>query len=118
MRHRVRAPGWLLTAPVLGAYGAPCRGRDVPAAAAAAARAWAGAAPAGLALRAISQGMRPPPLAFALVTLLVGGGIVVAWRAAAAATAPEGRAAPSTRGNRQGNPLEFLQLLSGLVKRW
>jgi hypothetical protein len=90
----------------------------VGAAAAAAARGWAGAAPAGLALRALSQGGRAPPLAFALITLLVGGALVVGWRAAAAATAPARDTSPAARKNRQGNPLEFLTLLSGLVKRW
>ncbi len=109
------APGWLLAAPLLGGFGGAARGRDVGAAAAAAARAWAGAAPAGLALRALSQGGRVPPLSFALVTLLVGGALVVSWRAAAAATAP---AQSTARTSRQGNPLEFLTLLSGLVKRW
>jgi hypothetical protein len=110
--------GWLLAAPLLGGFGDAARGRDVGAPAGAAAKAWAGAAPAGLALRALSQGGRAPPLPFVLVAVLAGGALLVAWRAAAAATAPAVDKSVAARKSRQGNPLEFFQLLTGLVKRW
>jgi hypothetical protein len=71
-----------------------------------------------LALRALSQGGRAPPLPFVLVAVLAGGGLLLAWRCAAAATAPAQDKSVAARKSRQGNPLEFFQLLTGLVKRW
>lgn len=104
---------WALAAAPLGAFGPEARGRDVPAALLAGAKAWALAAPLGLALRAVSQGGRAPPLPFVLVTLLAGGGLLLAWRGLAAATAPTAK-----RGSRQGSPLEFFSFLAGMTKRW
>ena len=104
---------WALAAAPSGAFGPEARGRDVPAALLAGARAWAFAAPLGLALRAASQGGRAPPLPFVLVTLLAGGGLLLLWRGLAAVTAPA-----ATRGSRQGSPLEFLGFLQSLTKRW
>ena len=109
--------GWALTAPFLGAFSDEARGHDVGAATAAAAKSWAVATPVSLLFRAVSQG-RAPPVAFAVVSFVVTGALLVAWRAAAAAQAPKRDRRAAATQNRVGNPLEFLTLLTGLVKRW
>ena len=109
--------GWALTAPFLGAFSEAARGNAVGAAIAAAAKSWAVATPVSLLLRAVSQG-RAPPTAFAVVSFVVTGVLLLAWRATAAVQAPKRDRRAAASRNKAGNPLEFLTLLSGLVKRW
>jgi hypothetical protein len=52
------------------------------------------------------------------VALVATSLLLVGWRALAAARTPKRDRALAARTSRQGNPLEFLSLLSGLVKRW
>lgn len=108
---------WLLSAPFTGAFGDAARGSDVGAAAGAALKSCCVAGPAGLALRAVAQARAPPP-AFVAVALVATSLLLVGWRALAAARTPKRDRALAARTSRQGNPLEFLSLLSGLVKRW
>lgn len=109
---------WAVAAPLAGAYGEAARGGDVRAALGAAVRAWAVAVPSGLALRSLSQGGRLPPLPFALVTLGATLVLLLGWRAGAAAAAPKRDRAMNSRQNKKGGVFDFLQLLSGLTKRW
>ena len=109
---------WALAAPLVGAYGEVARGGDVRSALGAALRAWAVAVPSGLALRSLSQGGRLPPLPFVAVTLGATAVLLLGWRAGVAAAAPKRDRVASSRANKKGGILDFLQLLSGLTKRW
>ena len=110
---------WALAAPLTGGYGTAARGSDVRSALGAVLRSWVIATPGGLMLRSLSQGGRLPPLPFAVVSLVATAVVLLGWRAAAAATAPK-RAdyARAGRANKAGSVLDFMQLLSGLTKRW
>ena len=109
---------WFASAPATGAFSPPARGDDMKAATAAAAKSWALAVPLALVLRAISQGGRAPPVPFAIVSFVVGGGLLLGGRAIAASRAPKVDRMAAATSNRKGNPLEFLSLLNGLVRRW
>ena len=112
------ASGWLL-----GGYGKAAQGGDTGAAAAAAAKTWALGIPAGLLLRSATRGYLPDP-SFIAVSMAVNGVLLVGWRSALAAATPQA-AEPQTpveqlraRRNRQGSPLEMLQMVFSMVKRW
>lgn len=109
--------GWLLAAPFVGGFSDAARGSQVGPAAGAAAKSWAVGIPLGLVIRAIIKAQMPPT-SFAAVTLGVTGVFLIGWRSALAAATPKRDTSPKARKNKQGNPLEFLTLLTGLVKRW
>eukprot|EP00898_Chlorokybus_atmophyticus_P006978 jgi/Chlat1/7281/Chrsp58S06917 len=104
--------GWLLASPVTGAYGKSARGSDVWQAVLIAGKTWGLGIPAGLLIRSATKGYLPAQ-PFVLVTLATTFVTLVGWRAALAASAPKPKG-----GNRKGNPFEFIQLLTSLVKRW
>mmetsp|Transcript_42517 Transcript_42517/g.68381 ORF Transcript_42517/g.68381 Transcript_42517/m.68381 type:complete len:275 (-) Transcript_42517:509-1333(-) len=104
--------GWFAAAPVAGTFGDDARGTEVGAAAAAAAKAWALGIPAGLVLRSVGKGQLPPQ-PFVIVTMVATGVLLVGWRAGFAKGGAGGG-----NGNKVGNPLEFMNLLMGLTKRW
>ncbi|GFR47553.1 hypothetical protein Agub_g9278, partial [Astrephomene gubernaculifera] len=106
---------WFATAPFLGGFGAEARKKGVPAAATTAAKCWAVGIPAGLLLRGLLRGY-VPPLPFVAVSLAVNGALLVGWRSALAAVSKPDE--PKKRKDRYGNPLEFLDLLMSLTKRW
>eukprot|EP00244_Chara_vulgaris_P009508 TRINITY_DN4056_c0_g1_i3.p1 TRINITY_DN4056_c0_g1~~TRINITY_DN4056_c0_g1_i3.p1 ORF type:complete len:367 (+),score=64.17 TRINITY_DN4056_c0_g1_i3:272-1372(+) len=116
---QVAAPfvaGWLLSAPVLGGYGAEARGlKGTFPATGAAAKCWAVGVPLGIVIRGLSNGHMPPK-AFVIVTLGTTFVLLVGWRSAFAVWS--GKSGKKSGGNRRGNPLEFLQLLTSLVRRW
>ncbi|GIL75317.1 hypothetical protein Vretifemale_5133, partial [Volvox reticuliferus] len=110
--------GWFATTPFLGGFGVYARKKGVPAAALTAAKCWAVGIPAGVVLRGLFRGY-VPPVPFILVGLAVNGVLLVGWRSAlAAVTKPEEPASLKTRKDKKGNPLEFLELLMSLTKRW
>ena len=106
--------GWFATAPLTGTFGEDARGTKVGPAAAAAAKGWAVGVPAGLVLRSVSKGALPPK-PFVIVSMVATGVFLVGWRSWLAAN---GGGSGSGRGNKKGNPLEFMNLLMGLTKRW
>eukprot|EP00271_Cylindrocystis_brebissonii_P021152 TRINITY_DN7410_c0_g1_i1.p1 TRINITY_DN7410_c0_g1~~TRINITY_DN7410_c0_g1_i1.p1 ORF type:complete len:285 (+),score=29.30 TRINITY_DN7410_c0_g1_i1:137-991(+) len=113
--------GWLLVSYFLGDYlpsTAPPKGAK--AGAIAGAKTWALGVPLGIGIRGFIKG-QVPPLPFVGVSLASTLVLLVGWRAAFGALIErtEGDRPPSASvGNRQGNPLEFLSLLTSLVKRW
>ncbi|GIL51201.1 hypothetical protein Vafri_7274 [Volvox africanus] len=110
--------GWFSTTPFLGGFGADACKKGVPAAALTAAKCWAVGIPAGVVLRGLFRGY-VPPLPFILVGLAVNGVLLVGWRSALAAfTKSEEPASVKTRKDKKGNPLEFLELLMSLTRRW
>ena len=117
------ALGWFPAAAALGGFGKAAQGGDVGAAARAALKSWAVGVPLGLALRSLAKGYLPAPT-FLGITMAVTGVMLVGWRAALAAATPAAPPPKSPaeqlreRKNKRGNPFEFLQLLSGLVRRW
>ena len=108
---------WLAAAPLAGGFSDAARGSQPGPAALEAAKSWAVGIPAGLALRALLKGQLPP-VPFVLVTLLSTGVLLVGWRTALAALTPARDVSAAGRKSKQGTPLEFLQLLQGLTKRW
>ena len=80
-------------------------------------------------LRSVSRGYLPDK-SFVIVSFIATAVLLVGWRSALAAATPappaEGAGkVPLTpiqraraRKDKKGNPLEFLQLLTSLVKRW
>ncbi|KAG2495095.1 hypothetical protein HYH03_006706 [Edaphochlamys debaryana] len=110
--------GWFGAAPFLGGYSADARKKGVGAAAGTAAKCWAVAAPVGIALRSIARGYMPAT-SFILVSAGVTAVLLVGWRSALAAATPAAEPdSVKARKNKQGNPLEFIQLLMSLTKRW
>ena len=110
------AVGWFGAAKVGDTFGAEARGDAPGEAAACAAKSWVVGIPAGLALRAIGKGALPPG-PFIAVSMAVTGALLVGWRYW---FAEQKAIANGTMvgGNKRGNPLEFMNLLFGLVKRW
>jgi len=80
-------------------------------AAAAAAKGWATGIPLGLAIRGVGKGQIPPK-PFVVVAMVATGAFLVGWRAWFA------KGGSNKGGNKQGNPLEFMNLLMSLTKRW
>ena len=70
--------------------------------------------PAGLVLRSIGKGA-VPPVPFAIVAMVANGVLLVGWRTWFAGRGAGGAGAG---GNKKGNPLEFMNLLMSLTKRW
>ena len=87
------------------------QGTKVGPAAAAAAKGWATGIPLGLAIRGVGKGQIPPK-PFVVVAMVATGAFLVGWRAWFA------RGGSNKGGNKQGNPLEFMNLLMSLTKRW
>lgn len=110
------AAGWFGAMGVGDTFGAKARGDEPGEAAVCAAKSWAVGIPAGLALRAIGKGTLPPG-PFVVVSMAVTGAFLVGWRYW---FAEQKAVANGTMvgGNKRGNPLEFMNLLFGLVKRW
>lgn len=110
------AAGWFGAMGVGDTFGAKARGDEPGEAAVCAAKSWAVGIPAGLALRAIGKGALPPG-PFVVVSMAVTGAFLVGWRYW---FAEQKAVANGTMvgGNKRGNPLEFMNLLFGLVKRW
>ena len=87
------------------------QGTKVGPAAAAAAKGWATGIPLGLAIRGVGKGQIPPK-PFVVVAMVATGAFLVGWRAWFA------KGGSNKGGNKQGNPLEFMNLLMSLTKRW
>ncbi|KAG1676521.1 hypothetical protein FOA52_000064 [Chlamydomonas sp. UWO 241] len=113
--------GWFASASLLDGFGEAAQGGDVKAAAGTAAKVWGVGVPLGLVLRGLSKGV-VPPTSFIAVTMGVTALLLIGWRtglAAASKKAPKDAAAQmAARKDKNGNPLEFLQLLFSLTKRW
>ena len=76
--------------------------------------------PLGIAFRSVAS-FHVPDFSFLFVSLGVNSAFLLLWRAILAPKVPPNatkNAASSKTGSKRGNPLEFLSLLSGLVKRW
>jgi len=128
---------WFPAALALGGYSARAAGGGGDGgggpggAAVAALKVWAVAVPLGIAIRSVARGYAPPNV-FVAVTLGVTLVAMVGWRAALAALAPPppasaaagGGAAASpeqrlaARGDRRGGPMELVQVIMSLTKRW
>ncbi|DBA92655.1 TPA: hypothetical protein ACH3X1_002868 [Trebouxia sp. C0004] len=107
--------GWAVAAGLTGAYSST-KDRSVSKAARTASKAWILAVPASLVLRSIQRGYMPDK-SFVIVSFIATGVLLIGWRSAlAAATEKSGQG--QERQNKRGNPLEFLQLLASLTKRW
>jgi hypothetical protein len=106
------ALGWFGAMKIGDSFGKDARGSDGMKAAVSAGKTWAVAGPVGLALRALGKGAAPPA-PFVVVSLTFAGAFLIGWRYWFANSKSD-----SGRGNKQGNPLEFMNLLFGLVKRW
>lgn len=76
---------------------------------------WALGIPAGIALRTVGKGYLPPK-AFVVATVLTTLVLMVGWRFGYATYAEPKEF--KRRGNTKGNPLEFLDMIFGLIKRW
>lgn len=87
------------------------QGTKVGPAAAAAAKGWATGIPLGLVIRGVGKGQIPPK-PFVVVAMAATGAFLVGWRAWFA------KGGSKKGGNKQGNPLEFMNLLMSLTKRW
>jgi hypothetical protein len=124
---------WFTAASLLGGYGADARptAGAVGASALAAAKVWAVGVPLGIALRSLARGYAPPAV-FVGVTMAVTLVVMVGWRAAYAAAlgvgggkGAEDGGSPRTpqqrldaRKDKRGGPLELLQVIMSLTKRW
>jgi len=110
--------GWLLAAPVTGAFSPQACSNKMDAAVLAAAKTWLVGIPTGLVLRSIFKGYMVPK-AFAVVTMVATLVLLVGWRLGAAKLIPMTADGGGTgKGNRKGGPFEFLKLLFGLSTRW
>lgn len=80
---------------------------------------WALGVPTGILLRTLGRGYLPPK-AFVIVTLVLTLVLMVGWRYGYATLVEpkEFKRTPAQRGNTKGNPLEFLDMIFGLIKRW
>ena len=76
----------------------------------AAAKGWATGIPLGLAIRGVGKGQIPPK-PFVVVAMVATGAFLVGWRAWFA------KGGSNKGGNKQGNPLAFMNLLMSLTKR-
>jgi hypothetical protein len=125
---------WFTAASALGGYSAEARPKagEPGGAALSVAKLWAVAVPLGIVLRSLARGYAPPPV-FVGVTMGVTLFVMVGWRAGLAAVLGAtggggGAAAASTpqqnlplaerKGNKRGGPLELLQVIMSLTKRW
>jgi hypothetical protein len=127
---------WFPVALALGGLKPPDKGKGAGAgagaAALAAAKVWLVAVPLGIALRSLVRGYAPPAV-FVGVTMGVTLFVMVGWRAAygallaakggegegaaaGAAATPQQRLA--ARKDRRGGPMELLQVIMSLTKRW
>ncbi|CAK0753841.1 hypothetical protein CVIRNUC_002251 [Coccomyxa viridis] len=112
--------GWYGSASLLGGYSAPATGSRARPAALVALKTWALALPVAIGLRSVSRGYIPDK-AFIIVSLAVTAFMLIGWRTGLAALTKSGHASQdpaAQRRNKKGNPLEFLQLLTSLTKRW
>ncbi|KAK9906716.1 hypothetical protein WJX75_006698 [Coccomyxa subellipsoidea] len=115
--------GWFGSAALLGGFGKEAQGGRTGPAAITAAKCWAGGLTVGIALRSLSRGYFPDK-GFVIVTFAVTAVFLIGWRTALASITPEVDVNPSAasqakrRRDKKGNPLEFLQLLTSLTKRW
>lgn len=111
--------GWVVAAYFLGDYFPDKESpKGVGASALSGAKTWAVGVPLGIAIRSFSKG-ELPPLPFVVVSMVSTLVLVVGWRVLFASTLGKQEANGKSRnGNRQGNPFEFFQLLTSLVRRW
>jgi len=111
---------WLAAAslPPIGGFGKMARGEfGGNQALEPALKTWGAALPTALALRTVARGALPPTpfvIASAVTTLL----FTVGWRYAYARSAAPLEFKRTPGANRQGGPIEFLDLLFGLIQRW
>lgn len=110
------AVGWFGASKFADTFGKDARGDDAVAAAVTAGKAWIVGVPAGLVLRALGKGAAPPA-PFVLVSMTFTGALLIGWRYWFANQKAQANGT-MVGGNKRGNPLEFMQLLFGLVKRW
>lgn len=110
------AVGWFGASKFADTFGKDARGDDAIAAAVTAGKAWIVGVPAGLVLRSLGKGAAPPT-PFVLVSMTFTGALLIGWRYWFANQKAQANGT-MVGGNKRGNPLEFMQLLFGLVKRW
>ena len=110
------AVGWFGASKFADTFGKDARGDDAVAAAVTAGKAWIVGVPAGLVLRALGKGAAPPA-PFVLVSMTLTVALLIGWRYWFANQKAQANGT-MVGGNKRGNPLEFMQLLFGLVKRW
>lgn len=108
--------GWAVASGLTGAYSGNSKDRSIGKAANTAARAWILAVPVALVLRSIQRGYIPDK-SFVIVSFIATGVLLIGWRSALAAATQKSNQGQE-RQNKRGNPLEFLQLLASLTKRW
>lgn len=108
--------GWAVAASLTGAYSSKSSTQGVGSAAVAASKAWILGVPIALVLRSVQRGYLPDK-SFVIVSFVATGILLIGWRSALAAVSKKSTSSQS-RQDKQGNPLEFLQLLTSLTKRW
>ncbi|KAL3695119.1 hypothetical protein R1sor_008770 [Riccia sorocarpa] len=111
--------GWLLGSYFIGGYGPEGQGLDgLKVASLAAVKSWAVGIPLSLVIRGFTTG-HVPAQPFILVSLASTFVLQVGWRTAFTALFPnDEKAFQKKKGDRKGNPLEFFELLTSLVRRW
>lgn len=109
--------GWFISAAVQGGYKAEVSSSTgAKDAALAAAKIWALGIPLGIAFRSVMK-WQAPQVPFVIVSLVSTAALLVGWRAVLfPAIGRSGQG--SGGGDRRGNPLEFFELLSSLIRRW
>ncbi|CAA3014408.1 uncharacterized protein LOC105159086 [Olea europaea subsp. europaea] len=109
--------GWFLSAYFLGGYGEDGRGMNGQMnAVTAAAKSWFLGIPLGIIIRAITIG-HTPPTNFILVTMGSTAVLLIGWRALLFSILLYNNAKKNDVYKR-GNPFEFFELLSSLIRRW
>ncbi|KAL2632517.1 hypothetical protein R1flu_003996 [Riccia fluitans] len=110
--------GWLLGSYFIGGYGPEGQGlKGLKVALLAAVKSWAVGIPLSLVIRGFTTG-HVPPQPFIIVSLASTFVLQVGWRTAFTALFPnDEKAFQKKKGDRKGNPLEFFELLTSLVRR-
>ncbi|XP_049365165.1 uncharacterized protein LOC125829976 [Solanum verrucosum] len=109
--------GWFLSAYFLGGFGEDGKGKNgLFKAFIAATKSWSLGIPVGIALRAASVG-HIPPVNFIIVTMGSTAVLLIGWRTLLFSILPTDKLKKNDV-YKSGNPFEFLELLTSLVRRW
>ncbi|XP_004238074.1 uncharacterized protein [Solanum lycopersicum] len=109
--------GWLLSAYFLGGFGEDGKGKNgLFKAFIAATKSWSLGIPLGIAIRAASVG-HIPPVNFIIVTMGSTAVLLIGWRTLLFSILPTDKPKKNDV-YKSGNPFEFLELLTSLVRRW